>query len=78
MPEGHTTPQPPQLSRSVCVSRHVPPQLFNPAPHVVRHVPALHTVPAAHAMPHAPQSRLSVWRSRQTPLQLVSIAPHVV
>ena len=51
--EAQTWPQAPQLSGSVQMSTHWPPQV---APlHVAVHWPATQLVPALQALPHAPQ-----------------------
>ena len=77
MPPEHTWPAAqsvahvPQLFRSLCVSRHEPPQLVRPVAHDTTQRPAEHTCPAAHAVPQAPQLARSLWRSRHEPPQSV-------
>ena len=71
-------PHMPQFVLLLARSRHEPEQFVRPAPHVVWHAPAEHTVPAGQTLPHDPQFTLLLVRSRQVPEQLVRPAPHVV
>jgi hypothetical protein len=50
-----TSAQKPQLFLSVRRSTQASPHLASPDPHVIEHVPELHTCPPMHMLPHAPQ-----------------------
>jgi len=67
----------PQWARSLCVSRHEPPQSVSPAPQETTQRPALHTCPLAQEVPHMPQWARSLCTSAHTPGPRLS-PPHAV